>query len=310
MRRGSRSIATRFLTTTLVLVLIVVGGLGTFLALRAARAIRTDAVVTLVQNVGGGYLANFDCLALDGLVGDIRKDPDVAFEQAASSEEMSAVVEAMTSRIRESARSATQTEAIATQAADPAREIGKAVAGATAAMKEIAAKIGFVEEIAYQTNLLALNAAIEAARAGGHGRGFAVVAAEVRKLAERAQVAAKEIGELTGSSVAVAERGGGLIANLVPAIERTAVLVKEIGASSREQADGAGQIGSAVQQFNVVVQRNASTAEELSSTSAALSSQADGLRTLVAFFRVGAERRPALALDRPGHPGEADRPSA
>jgi methyl-accepting chemotaxis protein len=96
----------------------------------------------------------------------------------------------------------------------------------------------------------------------------------------------------------------------VPAIERTAVLVKEIGASSREQADGAGQIGSAVQQFNVVVQRNASTAEELSSTSAALSSQADGLRTLVAFFRVGAERRPALALDRPGHPGEADRPSA
>jgi methyl-accepting chemotaxis protein len=207
-------------------------------------------------------------------------------EQAASTEEASSSIEEMNATIRQNADNAMQTEKIAQKSANDAQESGAAVADAVTAMKQIAEKIGIIEEIARQTNLLALNAAIEAARAGEHGKGFAVVAAEVRKLAERSQTAAAEISQLSGSSVDVAERAGSMLAKLVPDIQKTAELVQEISASSKEQAGGADQINGAIQQLNQVVQQNAGAAEEMSSTAEELASQADQLQTTVAFFKV------------------------
>jgi methyl-accepting chemotaxis protein len=208
-------------------------------------------------------------------------------EQAASAEEASASIEEMHATIRQNADNAIATEKIAQRSADDALVSGQAVSEAVSAMKDIAGKISIIEEIARQTNLLALNAAIEAARAGEHGKGFAVVAAEVRKLAERSQVAAAEISRLSNSSVGVAERAGSMLTKLVPDIQKTAELVQEISASSKEQASGADQINSSIQQLNKVIQQNAGAAEEMASTAQELSSQADQLLETVGFFRVG-----------------------
>ena len=209
-----------------------------------------------------------------------------ATEQAASIEEVSSSMEEMASNIRQNSSNAQATKSMATEAAEDATQSGEAVNETLTAMRNIAEKISIIEEIARQTNLLALNAAIEAARAGEHGKGFAVVAAEVRKLAERSGDAAREISELSSSSVGVAEHAGEMLAKLVPSIQKTAELIEEIAAASNEQNAGADQINKAVSQLDTVIQQNASAAEEMASTSEELSGQSQQLNSIMSFFRV------------------------
>nr|WP_236234799.1 methyl-accepting chemotaxis protein [Pseudomonas tohonis] len=209
-----------------------------------------------------------------------------ASSQAASVEETSAAMEQMSASIGQNTENAKVTDGMAGKAAREANEGGQAVRDTVSAMKTIAEKISIVDDIAYQTNLLALNAAIEAARAGEHGKGFAVVAAEVRKLAERSQVAAQEISEVAKSSVSLAERAGTLLDQMLPSITRTSDLVQEIAAASEEQTTGVSQISDAMTQLSDITQQNAAASEELAATSEEMTVQSTNLQDLMRFFQL------------------------
>ncbi|WIH03770.1 MCP four helix bundle domain-containing protein [Xanthomonas translucens pv. graminis] len=221
-------------------------------------------------------------------------------EQAAGVEETSASLEQMTASIGQNTENAKVTDGMASKASSQAMDGGESVRATVVAMKQIAQKIGIIDDIAYQTNLLALNAAIEAARAGEHGKGFAVVAAEVRKLAERSQIAAQEIGEVAGSSVELAEKAGRLLETIVPSIKKTSDLVQEIAAASQEQASGVAQINAAVVQLSQTTQHNATASEELAATAEAMSAQALQLQDSMAFFQLPGLARTGSAQMREG----------
>lgn len=207
-------------------------------------------------------------------------------EQAANVEETTSSLEEMSASITQNAENSRTMEQTAVKGAREAEESGRAAAETVKAMKAIAQRTTIVEDISYQTNLLALNAAIEAARAGELGRGFAVVASEVRKLAERSQTAAKDIGELASSSVEIAERSGRLMFDLVDTTKKTSDVLQEVAAASAEQAQGVAQINRSMGQLDEMTQRNAAAAEQLSTTAEELNGQAEALQAAIAFFRV------------------------
>jgi methyl-accepting chemotaxis protein len=299
------------------ILMVVCKGLG-----RACEAVRIVAEGDLTKNVAvtsrdeiGDMLTDLNRMIerLRGVISDALSAADNvsagsqelsssseqmsqgATEQAAAAEQASASMEEMAANIKQNADNAAQTEKISRQSSKDAEISGEAVHRAVDAMRTIADKIGIVQEIARQTDLLALNAAVEAARAGEHGKGFAVVASEVRKLAERSQTAAAEIGAVSGHTVKAAQEAGEMLQRLVPDIRKTAELVSEISAACREQDVGAAQINDAIQQLDKVIQQNAGAAEEMSATSAELAAQAEELQTSIAFFRTEAAGAPARA---------------
>jgi methyl-accepting chemotaxis protein len=255
-----------------------IGDLAESLSLMASRL--TSTMSEIIESSNAIADSSVDLLASSVSLSD------GANNQAAASEEISTSIELMLTRIQENTRNAQETEIIAYKAVQGIQDGNESTQILLQSMEDIVQKISVVGEIATQTNLLALNAAIEASRFGVEGKGFGVVAAEIKKLSERSQQAAKEINELSSMGLHQAEKTGQKLLELVPDIEHTAELVKQIAASSLSQKISSEEINQGIQQLNQVTQQNAESSFELSVNSQKISKQAENLKRLIAYFRV------------------------
>jgi len=255
-----------------------IGDLAESLSIMAARL--TKIITEVIKSSDAIAESSMD------LLNSSVKLADGANNQASSAEEISTSMELVLSRIQQNTQNAQETEKIALQAAKGIQVGNESTRALIQSMNNIVQKISIVGEIAKQTNLLAINASIEASRYGMQGKGFAVVAAEIKKLAEKSQLAAKEIDELSNQGLFHARETGNILVEIIPDIEQTALLVKQIAASSLEQKISSEEINAGIQQLNKVTQQNAGSSFEMSINSNTISKQAENLKKLISYFKI------------------------
>jgi len=221
--------------------------------------------------------------------------------QAATIEETSAAMEKLAGTVLHNAERAKEASVVAASVTVTAEEGGQVMDQANQAMERITTSsgkisniIGLIDDIAFQTNLLALNASVEAARAGEAGKGFAVVAVEVRRLAQSAAEASRDVKVLIQQSASEVLGGSKLVADaarklesMVTAARSSNQLMEGIARENREQATSIEEISSAVKTLDEMTQHNAALVEETNAAIEQTEAQASELDDVVDIFSLG-----------------------
>jgi methyl-accepting chemotaxis protein len=214
-------------------------------------------------------------------------------ETAASMEELTSTVQHTTENTQKARELVSAASSSVSVSTDVMGRMGETMAQIDDASHKVADIIAVIDGIAFQTNILALNAAVEAARAGDHGRGFAVVANEVRTLAQRSAVAAKEIKGLIAHSVGKVRSGSELadqarlaMGDMAESVRKVADIVIDIAEASKEQSQGITQVNEAIAQMDDVTQRNAALVEQAAAATQILSQETGHLIDAVSVFKI------------------------
>ncbi|MBR6278407.1 MAG: HAMP domain-containing protein, partial [Bacteroidales bacterium] len=202
-----------------------------------------------------------------------------------STNDVSAAIEELAASVEQNSQNSISGAQMAESALASVSECNDSAMKTVAAMNEITDRISIINSIAFQTNILALNAAVEAARAGDAGKGFSVVASDIRKLAERSALAAKEINTVSTSASNAAKSAQEVFTKVLPEINKTSELIREISSSSQEQAQSGSKINTAVQDFTQVTRHFTGIADEVAQNSTILFQRSEELSDAISYFK-------------------------
>ncbi|MFN8893630.1 MAG: methyl-accepting chemotaxis protein, partial [Betaproteobacteria bacterium] len=270
---------------------------GSVMAALADMSARlSDAVVAVRSGADSVAMSSKEIADGNADLSQRTEEQAAALQQtAASMEELGATVRRNAENSRDADRLAVEASDVAGRAGDAVERVVQVMQGIDESSRRISEIITVIDGIAFQTNILALNAAVEAARAGEQGRGFAVVAAEVRSLAQRTTVAAKEIRQLIADSAERVDNGARRtqdaqqrMAEALAAVGKVSHTLESISTAAAEQQNGIAQINEAVSHMDGITQQNAAMVEQLAASSTGLSSQVESVSNSMRLFRLRA----------------------
>jgi len=192
------------------------------------------------------------------------------------------------------------TSEVAMQAMSKSKASMLKVSQASEKVKDISK---LIDSVAFQTNLLALNAAVEAARAGEHGRGFAVVAAEVRTLANKTTLMAKEIDELISETVDEINLSNHSISesyDQMSGVHRLNLemneMVVEVANIAKQSSASISETSMALGMVDYLARQSADRIQLLSGSSQQIQMQVNGMLMSMQYFKTNIRR---VDLDLP-----------